>query len=93
MNTNKIYIGNIMYDNKIYMENAVLLYNNGKFYNLSEIPYYFAKKYRKKDNKLMGLDTIKKDGWHIQSFSLRPYYDKRYHKSLKKVYEDIKTNN
>lgn len=93
MNTNRIYIGNIMCDKGIYKENAVLLYHNRKFIDISETPYYFAKKYKKENNHLMWLSTKGDSKYYISTISLRPYYDKRYHKSLKKVYEDIKTNN
>ena len=93
MNTNRIFLGNLMCD-KEFIETTVFLKCKDDIYvKLDDIDSILdIYNINNKKKSLPILSTMKNGYYYIDEDSLIPYYEKQKHKSLKKIKLDVFTD-
>jgi len=91
MNTNRIFLGNLMCGKDLVRENVVLLKCNGGFYvQLNDVKNLIdLHKINRKKTNLKIYRTIENDGYYVLENSLVSYYEQPKHKTLKKIKLDV----
>ena len=88
MNTNRIFIGNLMCD-KNEIGQSVFLKVGEDYVFLDDVNNLLDMlKIKSKTTKIPKLNTIKNGYYYIDKSSLKPFYEKNTNKSLKKIKED-----
>lgn len=91
MNTNRIFLGNIMYGTELIQTTVLLKCKNDVYINLDNI-LRLTDIYKIEHNKsdLITFSTIyNEDNFYIDKESLKPYYEKEKNKSLIRIKHDI----
>ena len=90
MNTNKIFLGNLMYDEKFVGIRIFLKCKGDVYVALDDINSIMdVHRINNKKSTLPAFTTMKGDYYYVDKDSLTPYYKKQSHKSLKKIKFDI----
>ena len=90
MNTNKIFLGNIMCDQNLVDTNVVLL--KCKYDVYVELKYINSasdvRRINTNQSTLMRYKTLKNGYYYVDRASLKPYYERPKQKSLRKIKYD-----
>ncbi len=90
MNTNRIFLGNLMYDEKFVGIRIFLKCKGDVYVALDDINSIMdVHRINNKKSTLTTFTTMNSDYYYIDEDSLTPYYEKQKHKSLKKIKFDV----
>ena len=86
MNTNRIFIGNIIRYNQSCETGVFLKLKNNKYVQLDNIKNIWdIFKINHNQSSIITLSTVKNDTFYIDKNSLTPYYEKQKQKTLRKI--------
>lgn len=90
MNTNRIFLGNVMCDKEL-IETMVLLKCKDNLYVALDNIDTLMDVYKIHHNKstLMTFSTVKNEYYYVDKNSLIPYYEKQKQKTLRRIKTDI----
>lgn len=96
MNTNRIFIGNIMFDKELFLAEVILLKCDNEIYVALDDIHTIMDIYRINNNnnkdKMVVFSTTKSFSYWVDEQSLIPYYKKQNHKTLARIKAEVMIN-
>ena len=90
MNTNRVFLGNIMCDKDLVCTTALLKCKNDSFVALDNVDNIIdIFKLNTNSSDIMTFSTDPSEYYYVDPYSLIPYYEKKEQKTLRKIKDDF----
>ena len=90
MNTNRIFLGNVMCGKELIGQMVLLQCKEDLYVALDNVETFMdVFKISHNQSNLMTLSTVSDGYYYVDKSSLKPYYEKRKQKTLKRIKRDV----